>query len=393
MASRKLASATIFAIVAMLIYAGSASAAGSVEVLTPSLDFGRAVLGGANSTTKYVELHNATSSTLQLTAMQLSGAISDFIPSFAGATTCPTPAAGPSAGVAPGATCIVTVTYAPTTLGPVSGSLDMTFCQADTTPCTPITTSNVSLGAEGVRAETLSLVPTQMTFASTPIGTSSRTQTVTLTNGSAPMMINGLSLGGAAPHDFVIGRDGCTGSDLSPGASCTFNVHFAPSHAGTRTATVTVLGATIGNSYPTLTLTGVGTGLPTNPGTGPTPTRPNTPTKPGTQPARTGGRYDDVELVTCRTVTIKRGHSPRTVKALRCTATRVRRTVTITADAATTRATISRGAIVYARGWATSRGINRWQLMTHRLRPLRRGSYTLTLRTRHGVRRFSLRVT
>lgn len=395
MASRKLASATIVAIVAMLICASGASAAGTVAVLTPPLDFGRAVLGGAGTVTKDVELYNSTASTLQLTAMQLSGAISDFVPSFANGTTCPTPDAGQTAGVLPGATCIVTVTYTPATLGPVSGSLDMTFCPADGSAC--VITSNVSLTGEGVHADTLSLSPVQLTFASTPVGSSSRTQTVTLTNGAAPMAINALALGGTAPNDFVITHDGCTGADLSPAASCTFNIRFTPTHTGARAATVTILGATAGNAYPTLTLSGVGAGLRANAGAKTTPTRPTRPTtrpgSAGTKPSGSGGPFDDVELVTCRAVTVKHGHASHRVKVLRCTARRVQHTVTFTADAATTRATITRGAIVFARGWATSRGVNRWQLMTHRLRPLRPGPYTLMLRTRHGMRRLSLRVT
>ncbi len=383
-ASRKLASASILAIAATLMLASGARAAGGIVVLTPSLDFGRAVLGAGNTVTKDVELRNATSSTLQLTAMQLAGGIFDFTPSFASGTTCPTPSAGASAGVAPGATCMVTVTYSPSALGPVSGQLDMTFCPADSTSC--ITTSNVSLAGEGVHAETLTLTPTPLNFTSTPLGASSSTQTVTLTNGAAPMLVNGLTLGGAAPRDFTIAHDGCTGTDLAPGASCRFGIQFSPTHAGARGATVTVVGATLGNAYPTLTLSGVGT----NPPAGTGQNTPTAPTKPGATTPGATGSPDQIELVTCKAVTKTKGHPARKVKIQQCTAKRISTSVKFTANAAP--AVISRGKVVYGRGWAVSRGVQRWHLEIHKLRPLRPGVYTLTLRTRQGARHELLRV-
>ncbi|MBV9607881.1 MAG: choice-of-anchor D domain-containing protein [Solirubrobacterales bacterium] len=390
----------------MLITASAASAAGGVTVLTPSLNFGRAVLGSTNTVTKQVTLQNGTSSTLQLNSMQLTGAVSDFVPSFSNGTTCPTPEAGASAGVAPGASCTVTVTYTPSTLGPVSAQLNMTFCAAGETPCTPITTSDVSLAADGVNAETLTLSPTPLTFTATSLDTSSASQTVTLTNGPEEMSITGLSLGGAAPGDFVIGRDGCSGTDLAPGASCTFGVTFAPSQAGERDATVTVSGATVGNTYPTLALSGLGDG--SNPdgttGAGLPPTTTTTTTTPTTttptttavtlipsgQPGATGSP-GQVWLVTCKPLT---SAQRRNGKTQQCTAKRVVGSVTFTAGAAKTRATISRGRVVYGTGSATSRGARGWQLVINARRALRSGMYTLTLRTGRGpARRVSLTLT
>jgi Abnormal spindle-like microcephaly-assoc'd, ASPM-SPD-2-Hydin len=393
-ASMKLAAAMILAIAAVLMSAAGAQAAGGVDVLTPALGFGRSVVGATTTTTKDIELYNGTSSVLQLTAMQLTGAVFDFVPSFANGTTCPTPGAGASAGVGPGATCVVTVTFAPKTFGPLSGSLDMTFCAVDATPCAPITTSDVSLAGEGVHADTLTLAPTALSFTSTPLGTSSRTQTVTLTNGSEQMSITGLSLGGTAPHDFVIEHDGCTGADLAPGATCTFDVSFAPGQAGARIATVTVAGATVGNSYPTLTLSGIATAPPGGPvaPTGPTPptvpaapTVPATPNSPAhrTETARPGV---SIELITCKPTGKATRHKPQ------CTSKLISRPLTFTATATTARATISRGRVVYATGSATVVGPGRWELVLHKRRALRAGVYTLTLGTRHGARHLSLRI-
>ena len=399
-ASMKLASATILAVAAMLISAGGARSAGGIDVLTPSLDFGRAVAGATATITQDVELRNGTSSTLQLTSMQLTGSIFDFTPSFATGTTCPTPSAGASAGIAPGATCVVAVTYSPKKFGPVSASLTMTFCATDASPCAPITTSSVSLAGDGVHADTLTLSPAALSFTPTQLGASSPTQTVTLTNGSEEMPITGLTLGGAAPHDYSIERDGCTGADLAPGATCSFDVSFAPGQAGSRSATVAVAGATVGNSYPTLVLSGVGSSPPANPGrpTGPgapaSSTGPTTPNGPavsssGTAPAhRTEPARPRVtiELVTCKPNRKTKRHKQP------CTAKLISRPLTFTATAQTARATISRGRVVYATGPATAVGAGRWELVTRKRRALRPGRYTLTLRTRHGARRLALRI-
>lgn len=397
-AGRKLASAAALVTAAMLILATGASASEGVVVRTPSLDFGRGVVDAASTATQNVELYNGTSSTLQLTKMQLSGALSDFVPSFTSGTTCPTPDAASSAGVAPGATCVVSVTYKPLTLGPVGGLLNMTFCPADSSTCT--TTSNVSLSADGVQAETLTLNPTALSFTSTALGTTSTQQTVTLTNGPEPMSINQLSLGGAAPNDFWIGNDGCSGKDLSASAPCTFTVRFAPSLTGTRTATVTVVGGTLGNPYPTLTLTGLGSpgaSDPTVSTTSSTPSTPSTPSAPAaiaiTSTTAPQEATDQFELVTCRRPARPKAHAAHKVELQRCTARRFTRSVTFTPGHAAARAMITRGRVVYAAGSAISSGTRRWQLRIHKLRALRPGVYTLTLGTGHGARRVVLTVT
>src|SRR5262249_55435065 len=152
-------------------------------------------------------------------------------------------------------------------------------------------------------------------------------------------------------------------------------------------------GTTIGNSYPTLTLTGVGTSMTSSPATPSTPTRPGEPTTHATKPTGTVRPFDLAESVTCKTVTKSKGHPAHRVKVQQCTARRITGSLTFTAKAATARVTISRGALVYASGTGTSRGIHRWQLLIQRRRALRPGTYTLTLRTGRVTQRASLRVT
>jgi hypothetical protein len=77
------------------------------------------------------------------------------------------------------------------------------------------------------------------------------------------MTLGAVQVSGSAADDFVVLRDGCSGAALDPGTTCTFDVRFAPTPTGARAATLTVLGTTLGNPYPTIALTGIGAGLST----------------------------------------------------------------------------------------------------------------------------------
>jgi hypothetical protein len=72
-------------------------------------------------------------------------------------------------------------------------------------------------------------------------GATSAAQTFTLTNaGNAALPISSVSIAGANAASFVIGTNTCTAS-LAAGASCTIAVTFAPSAAGSDSATLTVV--------------------------------------------------------------------------------------------------------------------------------------------------------
>lgn len=77
-------------------------------------------------------------------------------------------------------------------------------------------------------------------FCDQPTGGSTPTQAFTVTN-STSAAVNGLafSFTGTNPSDFQAASNTC-GTSLSAGASCTINVDFAPSAAGTRSASLTV---------------------------------------------------------------------------------------------------------------------------------------------------------
>jgi hypothetical protein len=80
------------------------------------------------------------------------------------------------------------------------------------------------------------------------------------------------------------------------------------------------------------------------------------------------------------------------VKQQKCSGRLVTGTIKFTTAGNADRASISRGNTVYAAGVSASTGRGGSQLVLTDLRPLRRGNYTLTLRTRHARRWVTRRV-
>lgn len=88
--------------------------------------------------------------------------------------------------------------------------------------------------AEGAPGAALSAAPT---FPVTAMGSTSTSQTVTLTNnGTAPLSIAKAYVAGLNPSDFVITANNATGATVAPSASVTVSVAFRPSAAGLRQA-------------------------------------------------------------------------------------------------------------------------------------------------------------
>jgi hypothetical protein len=99
---------------------------------------------------------------------------------------------------------------------------------------------------------------TSASFGNQDVGTKSSPQAVTLTNsGNAPLTITSITLAGANPTDFSETDHCVSGSPLAPGASCTANVTFAPTAAGTFTATLQVADSAA-NSPQAISLSGTG---------------------------------------------------------------------------------------------------------------------------------------
>jgi uncharacterized protein YjdB len=102
--------------------------------------------------------------------------------------------------------------------------------------------------------------PTSLSFGSQNVGTSSATQTLTITNVSNNP---GLTIRPISTLGDFSEADNCSSSSaIDVGATCTINVAFTPTAAGSRTGAL-IIPDTLDIVAPTIPLTGTGVGLPT----------------------------------------------------------------------------------------------------------------------------------
>jgi hypothetical protein len=129
-------------------------------------------------------------------------------------------------------TCVVHVTFQPTSTGGKSGTLTIPS-DASTSPDT------ASLSGTGVQPAA-SLTPASKAYGDIQVGSSSG-QTFTLTNtGDADLHVGTASIGGTDPTQFSKGTDTCTNTTVTAGNTCTVDVAFQPSSTGGRSATLSV---------------------------------------------------------------------------------------------------------------------------------------------------------
>ena len=108
-----------------------------------------------------------------------------------------------------------------------------------------------------IQPQPVMLQPSKLDFGGEPVGTTSASQPVTLTNyQTAALTVSSIDITGTNPGDFAQTND-CP-SSLAAGADCTINVTFTPTVGGSRTATLTVSDDGPGSPH-TATLTGTGT--------------------------------------------------------------------------------------------------------------------------------------
>ncbi len=196
---------------------------------------------GAASAVENITLTNSGNANLTGISVGITGTNSG---DFAQTNTC-----GSNGTLAPNATCTISVTFTPSAVGARSASVSVT----DNAAGSPQT---VPLSGTGVSGQ-ISLSPSNLTFPSTPIGSTSSAQTVTVTNtGTGSFTITSSSPpAGADPGDFAE-TSTCSGT-LAAGSSCTITVTFTPAAAGTRTATISI-NDSLSGSPQTISLTGTG---------------------------------------------------------------------------------------------------------------------------------------
>ena len=106
--------------------------------------------------------------------------------------------------------------------------------------------------------------PAAIDFGSHRVESLSSPREVKLHNdGSAPIRVTAVSLGGADVDDFLISSQNCAGQDIAAGGSCSIKIRFSPSETGRRNATLVVdAPAPHTEPVPPIPLTGTGMEAP-----------------------------------------------------------------------------------------------------------------------------------
>jgi alpha-tubulin suppressor-like RCC1 family protein len=135
--------------------------------------------------------------------------------------------------------------------------------------------SYTSLVIEGARGRVSN---TSLAFAAQAAGTTSGAQSLTVTNeGPASLPISGDALSGAGAGAFHKTADGCQGTTLVAGASCTISLAFAPGAGGEAAATMSISSSAVGGLSPiALSGTGVAVTAPVAPSLGALALSPST---------------------------------------------------------------------------------------------------------------------
>jgi Beta-propeller repeat/Abnormal spindle-like microcephaly-assoc'd, ASPM-SPD-2-Hydin len=187
---------------------------------------------GTTTVARTATLTNFSSVPLNISSISTSG-------DFAETDNCGTQVA------ASGGTCSFSVTFTPTAIGQRTGTITI----QDDALGTP---HYINLEGQG-SAPGATFNPTSLTFASTQVGASTASQSVTLTNtGSSTLNISGKAL---SPADYAE-TDNCP-SSLAIGASCTLNITFTPSVGGADNGSLTVTDDAVGSPQ-TVALSGSG---------------------------------------------------------------------------------------------------------------------------------------
>ncbi len=187
------------------------------SVLPTSVVFGTQPIG-TPSIPQTVSLSN--SGTAPLLISSIASNLGDFLQT----NNCGT-------SLAPATSCAINLTFLPTT---VSGLRSGLLSISTSDPVNPTLTVALSGTAGGVSISPAAL----LAFGNQPIGTTSGTQTLSLTNVSTvTLTINSITLTGANATDFLLSGNTC-GATLRAGRACTVNVRFRPTALGVRTAAV-----------------------------------------------------------------------------------------------------------------------------------------------------------
>lgn len=211
--------------------------AAAVKLDQSKLDFGNQTVNTA-SASQSVTLTNSGTAPLTITGVSLGGTNAG---DFSETTSC-------TGSVAPGDSCVTTVTFTPADTGYRTATLTFADSAADSPQSVALSGTGTPKPVPAVKLD-----PTRLDFGSQLVRTTSPSRLVTLTNsGNAPLSISSISASG----DF--GQSNTCGSSLDAGAKCTISVSFTPGSAGSRSGALSIADNAM-DSPQTVILSGTGT--------------------------------------------------------------------------------------------------------------------------------------
>ncbi len=190
----------------------------SLSVTSP-VDFGDVQVGQTSPATQVTVTNNGG---VDLVIGQLAGLVAPFAVSN---DTCSN-----NPGVAPAGTCTFDLTFAPTAAGAVTDTLDIPSNDPDTP------TASLVLNGNGTAAPApdITVSSTTVAFGDVLVGDTATPTTITVTNdGTADLMITAIATANPLPAPYGIASDTCSNGTLAATESCTFDVTYAPTAAGT----------------------------------------------------------------------------------------------------------------------------------------------------------------
>jgi hypothetical protein len=151
--------------------------------------------------------------------------------------------------LAAGDVCTISVVFAPTQLGAITGTLTI----ADA-----LRTQTVALSGTALVPPGLSVSPSSLTFANQRPGVASAPQTLTVSNAGGMAIANiAFQITGTAASSYAITASTC-GAVLNQGSSCALQVVLDPAGYGSAAATLAVSTSTLGVGTISVPLNGAG---------------------------------------------------------------------------------------------------------------------------------------
>jgi hypothetical protein len=183
--------------------------------------------------------------TTTVNAVQLTAITSSNPSEFPLTTTCSVPGA-----IAPGATCLVTIQFKPSSAGTRSAQITITTTNAGRV--------SVAMSGDGVSATLpqITISPQSFSFPNTVVGSTSFTGgVITLTN-TGTVAIELTAITSSDTSEFPIRTTCNLPGSLAPGASCTVSVQFRPITVGSLSAQMVIVTTNAGTG--TFSVSGAG---------------------------------------------------------------------------------------------------------------------------------------